>query len=62
MNRDYLQVTKVKIKITSMNEGGDLDTNLHIPLTCSLTVDFEYKTQEGGELCSCQIFADQANG
>jgi len=25
-------------------------------------VDFEYKTQEGGELCSCQIFVDQALG
>ena len=23
-------------------------------------VDLEYKTQEGGELCSCQIFANQA--
>jgi len=23
-------------------------------------VDFEYKTQEGGELCPCLIFADQA--
>ena len=26
------------------------------------SVDFEYKTQEGGELCSCQIFADQVIG